>query len=105
MKNIFKILIITFVIGALSSCNSKDSRNYEYMPNMYKSIPYDTYGEYDNFTDGNSALIPPEGTIARGYSLFEFENNTLGYELAKEELKSPLNSYTEIDLKTGKRVI
>ena len=45
MKNVFKILIITLVIGSLSSCNSKDSRNYEYMPNMYRSIPYDTYGE------------------------------------------------------------
>jgi mono/diheme cytochrome c family protein len=104
MKNIFKILIITLVIGFLSSCNSKDSRNYEYMPNMYRSVPYDTYGEYDNFVDGNSALIPPDGTIARGYSLFEFENNTAGYDLAKNELKSPLTSSTEVDLKTGKEL-
>ena len=91
-------------MGSLSSCNSKDSRNYEYMPNMYRSIPYDTYGEYDNFVDGNSALIPPDGTIARGYSLFEFENNTAGYDLAKKELKSPFTSSKEVDLKTGKEL-
>ena len=75
-----------------------------YMPNMYRSIPYDTYGEYDNFVDGNSALVPPEGTIARGYSLFEFENNTAGYELAKKQLKSPFTSSDEVDLKTGKEL-
>ena len=53
------------------------------MPNMYKSVGYETYGEYDNFADGTVCIVPAEGTIARGYSLFEYENNTDGYELAK----------------------
>ena len=102
MQNIFKILIIILVLVTLSSCNSKDSPNYEYMPNMYSSIPYDAYGEYDVFEKGHSALIPPVGTIARGYSLFEYENTTAGYELAKTSLKTPLSS-SDIDLKKGKK--
>ena len=103
MQNIFKILIITLVVATLSSCNSKDSPNYEYMPNMYSSIPYDAYGEYDVFEKGHSALIPPAGTIARGYSLFDYENTTSGYELAKNNLKSPFSS-SDIDLKKGKEL-
>jgi mono/diheme cytochrome c family protein len=104
MQNIFKILIITSVVATISSCSSKGSPNYEYMPNMYRSIPYDAYGEYDVFEKGHSALIPPIGTIARGHSLFEYENNTEGYELAKKELKSPLTNSSEIDQKMGKEL-
>ncbi|CAI8341491.1 MAG: cytochrome c [Flavobacteriaceae bacterium] len=103
MRNIFKILILTSVIGILNSCNSKGTPNYEYMPNMYRSIPYDTYGEYDIFEKGNSALIPPVGTIARGHSLFEYENNTAGYDLAKSNLKNPF-SILEVDMKKGKEL-
>jgi len=36
--------------------------------------------------------------------LFEFENNTAGYDLAKKELKSPFTSSIEVDLKTGKEL-
>ena len=103
MQNIFKILIITLAVVILSSCSSKDSPNYEYMPNMYRSIPYDAYGEYDVFEKGHSALIPPVGTIARGYFLFEYENTTAGYELAKNNLQSPFSS-PDIDLKKGKEL-
>ena len=74
MKNISKILIITLVIGSLISCNSKDSRNYEYMPNMYKSLSYESYTENNLFEDNLSARIPVEGTIPRGYSLYEYED-------------------------------
>jgi hypothetical protein len=101
----FNIKILFLITVLIQSCwSDKGAPNYEYMPNMYRSIPYDTYGEYDNFVDGNSALLPPNGTIARGYSLFEFENNTAGYELAKKELKSPFTSSKEVDLKTGKEL-
>ena len=55
MKNIFKILIIVLSFGVIMSCNSKGTPNYDYMPNMYKSVPYDTYGEYEVFENGNSA--------------------------------------------------
>jgi mono/diheme cytochrome c family protein len=103
MKNIFKILIIVLSFGVIMSCNSKGTPNYDYMPNMYKSVPYDTYGEYEVFENGNSALIPPDGTIARGHSLFEYSNTNDGYELAKNGLTSPLDS-DEVDMKRGKEL-
>jgi mono/diheme cytochrome c family protein len=103
MKNIFKILIIILSLGVIMSCNSKGTPNYDYMPNMYKSVPYDTYGEYEIFEKGNSALTPPEGTIARGHSLFEYSNTNDGYESAKKDLVSPLD-LTEVDMKKGKEL-
>ncbi|MDG2415187.1 MAG: cytochrome c, partial [Flavobacteriaceae bacterium] len=29
----------------LASCSDKNSRNYQYMPNMYESVGYETYQE------------------------------------------------------------
>ena len=102
MTIIKNILSLVLVLGFLFSC-SKGTPNYEYMPNMYKPIGYEAYGDYDVFSGGQSALLPVEGTIARGYSLFEYENNTSGYDLAKKELKNPLVDL-EIDYKKGKEL-
>ena len=85
------------MISLFSSCK-KDSRpNYQFMPNMYEPVGYETYGEYEVFPDEQSAMLPAEGTIARGYSLFDYENTNEDYERAKLELKSPLDS-TQINL-------
>ena len=44
-----------------------------------------------------------EGTIARGQSIYEYENTNDGYDLAKENLSTPL-SLTDIDSKRGKEL-
>ena len=33
--------------------------------------------------------LPVEGTIPRGYSLYEYEDTNEGYDLAKKELTNP----------------
>jgi hypothetical protein len=38
---------------------------------------------------GKEAQEPPIGTIKRGFEIYEYENTTAGYELAKANLKSP----------------
>ena len=52
------------------------------MPNMYEPVGYETYGEYDVFPDEQSAQLPAEGTIARGYSLFDYGNSNEGYMMS-----------------------
>ncbi|CAM4246921.1 c-type cytochrome [Gillisia limnaea] len=102
MKSLFQRSIVLFLIAATAtSCFDKSSPNYQYFPDMYESVPYDTYGEYDVFVDEQEAKLPVEGTIPRGWRPYEYENTNEGYALAKAELKNPL-PYTEENLTTGK---
>ena len=91
------------MISSVYSCK-KDSRpNYQFMPNMYEPVGYETYGSYEVFPGEQSAMIPVEGTIARGYSLFDYENSNEEYERAKVELLSPLDS-SQVELARGKEL-
>ncbi|WJJ96783.1 c-type cytochrome [Algibacter luteus] len=101
MKSLFKILAIAVVIVSVS-CNKSTAPNYQFMPNMYESVGYETYGEAA-FPNGVEAQLPAEGSIPRGYVPFDIENTTDGYNLAKETLKSPLDS-TVVDLERGKEL-
>ena len=101
MKSLIKILVIAVVLVAVS-CKKDTAPNYQFMPNMYESVGYKTYGEAA-FQNGIEAQIPAQGTIPRGYVPFDIENSTAGYELAKATLLSPLDS-TKVELNRGKEV-
>ncbi|NQX86089.1 MAG: cytochrome c [Flavobacteriaceae bacterium] len=103
MKGLIKIVVVTVLIGSVYSCNDKSKPNYQYFPNMYKSVGYETYGEYEVFPGEQEALIPPSGTLPRGYSLYEYPNTNEGYDMAKQDSKNPLDS-TQIDLVRGKEL-
>ncbi|WP_386128106.1 c-type cytochrome [Winogradskyella litorisediminis] len=85
---------------SIVSCNKKTRRNYQYMPNMYESVGYEAYQESDAFANGVEAQLPVEGTLPRGYSLYEIEDTNEGYEEAKATLKNPLDS-TQVDYEKG----
>ncbi|MDB4402504.1 cytochrome c [Algibacter sp.] len=101
MKSLIKILVIAVVLVAVS-CKKDTAPNYQFMPNMYESVGYKTYGEAA-FENGIEAQIPAQGTIPRGYVPFDIENSTAGYELAKATLLSPLDS-TKVELNRGKEL-
>lgn len=92
MKSIYKITLLAGFALLVSSCHDKLAPNYQYFPNMYESVGYETYSESDAFKNGIEAQLPAEGTVNRGFEPFEYENSTEGYELAKANLKSPLDS-------------
>lgn len=85
----------------MTSCRKDTAPNYQFMPNMYAPISYETYGESTAFANGVEAQLSAEGTISRGHSLFEYENSIEGYALAKENLKSSLDS-TQVNLDNAK---
>merc|ERR1712137_1040831 len=89
---LIKITIVALIAVSFTSCNKKTRPNYEYMPNMYESVAYETYQESDAFANGKEGQLPVEGTISRGYMPFDYAGDTDGYNLAKAELKSPLDS-------------
>ena len=101
MKILIKITGILVVIMSMASCRKDSAPNYQYMPNMYAPVGYETYGESKAFANGVEAQLPVQGTISRGHSLFEFKNSNEGYLLAKETLKSPLDSI-QINLENAK---
>ena len=100
MKSLIKILVIAVIFVAVS-CKKDSAPNYQYMPNMYEPLAYEPYSEAEIFNGGLEAQLPAEGSVARGFIPFDIENSTEGYALAKETLKSPLDS-TQVDLDKGK---
>ncbi|MCF7567473.1 cytochrome c [Sabulilitoribacter arenilitoris] len=101
MKGLIKILVLAVVLIAVS-CKKDTAPNYQFMPNMYQSEGYETYGEAA-FPNGIEAQLPAQGSVARGYIPFDIENTTEGYELAKATLMSPLDS-TQVNLERGKKL-
>jgi mono/diheme cytochrome c family protein len=104
MKSLLYRSIVLFLVAiTATSCSDKDERNYQYFPDMYEPVSYETYGEYDVFVDEQEAKLPVEGTIPRGWRPYEYENTNEGYALAKAELENPL-PYTQDNLAEGKQL-
>jgi mono/diheme cytochrome c family protein len=103
MKSVSKIFILVLIGSTLWSCQDNSRPNYQFFPNMYEPVGYEAYGEYEVFPNSQEALLPVEGTIARGYSLYDYDNTNEGYEAALKSLKSPLE-VSEIDTKRGKEL-
>ena len=104
MRNILKITIALAFGFVLTSCWSDKSKpNYQYMPDMYHAVGYETYTENPNYANGMTTQKPVEGTIARGQVPYEYEHTDEGYELAKMELKNPLEM-NEANLENGKKM-
>ncbi len=106
IKTFGKVSVVLALTLAVSSCFNKNNPNYQYMPNMYESVGYETYEAVDNglFPQGTEALLPAENTISRGYMPYEFENTIEGKELARLQ-PSPLDSLQkEENLAVGKEL-
>ncbi|OUS01312.1 cytochrome C [Flavobacteriales bacterium 33_180_T64] len=111
MKSLFKTIVVLMVFASVVACKKDTRPNYQFMPNMYESVGYETYQEVSIVVDGKEILsndmeaqLPAEGSIPRGDHMpFEIENTTEGYELAKTTLVSPLDSM-KIDTPKGKEL-
>lgn len=101
MKNTIKILTLVMIVALTFSCKEERKPNYQYMPNMYESVGYETYGEYPVFENEQEAKLPVEGTVPRGWMPYELEFSNQGYQTAKDSLKNPI-AYTEENIEKGK---
>ncbi len=103
MKGLVKILVLVIMVSSVVACKKDTRPNYQFFPNMYESPSYETYGEYEIFPDEQSAMVPVEGTIARGFSLFEYGSSNDEYLRAKAELMNPIDS-AMVDFDRGKEL-
>jgi mono/diheme cytochrome c family protein len=103
MKTVRKIICLLTVAIFIASCHNKKQPNYQYMPNMYESAGYETYSESNAFKNGKEGQLPVDGTISRGFVPYDYPNTTEGYDLAKANSKSPLDSL-DINSDKGKEL-
>ncbi|MEL6303406.1 MAG: cytochrome c [Bacteroidota bacterium] len=106
IKSFGKVLLGLSLVGLMTSCFNKNNPNYQYMPNMYESVGYETYEQVDNglFPQGTEAMLPVDNTISRGYMPYEFANTLEDKELARLQ-PSPLDSLqSEANLAKGKEL-
>ena len=104
MKGFIKIVMILAIIGLVSACADSNSPNYQYMPNMYEPVGYETYQQVDFLPGGTEAMTPPENTIHRGWLPYEFPNDLEGKEMARMQ-PSPLDTLQmEANLAKGKEL-
>jgi mono/diheme cytochrome c family protein len=109
MKSLFKISLGACSVILLVGCQNTSKPNYQFMPNMYESVGYETYAESEAFNgvnqlQGQTAQLPAEGSVKRGFEPYEYENSTEGLALAKANLKSPLTEISEADAAKGKEL-
>lgn len=101
MKNINKFVVLLGLTALVTSCRDNETPNYQYMPNMYESIGYETNGESEAFANGKVGQDTPNGAVKRGYVPYEYPNTMEGYNAAKATLKSPLDPAT-VDMEKAK---
>lgn len=89
-NNIFAVAVLALVVF-MTSCQDTNQPNYQYMPNMYEPVPYETYEQVEFLPDNQEALVPPSKTISRGGTMYDLENTPEGRELSMA-LESPLDS-------------
>jgi hypothetical protein len=108
MKSLLKIAFVFGIVISFSSCKDDLKPNYQYMPNMYESVAYETYSESDAFNSptglkGKEGQINPTGSIKRGFVPYDIPNTTEGYNFSKTIVNSPLDS-TAVDMDKAKEL-
>lgn len=89
MKALYKIAFAVTASLAFASCHDTSAPNYQYMPNMYESVGYETYSESPVFKGGKEGQLPAQGSIPRGFVPYELPNTEDGYNASKANV-SPL---------------
>ena len=103
MKKVYTLAVLMGLASLLFSCKNDLKPNYEFFPNMYQSVGYETYAESDAFKNGQEGQLPAKGSIKRGFVPYEYPNTTAGYDAAKLNSKSPLDSLSN-DLEKTKEL-
>jgi mono/diheme cytochrome c family protein len=103
MKSVYKITLLVGITILVSSCHNNAEPNYQYMPNMYEPVSYSTYSQSDAFKDGKEGQLPVDGTINRGFEVYEYPDTPEALIAVKAaNLQSPLGALSEKDMEKAK---
>ena len=93
-----KVILITAVVSAglllleLLLAPAPESRNWEFFPDMARSMAYRSQSSNPHFPDQKTQRKPVAGTIARGYMPFAYGASAEEARRAGQELQNPLGS-------------
>ena len=97
------LLALLILVLGIQSCSDNSRPNYQYFPNMYEPVGYETYADSDAFANGIEAQIPVDGSIARGWEPYDYPDTNEGYEAAKANLNSTIG-ITDANQANGKEL-
>jgi len=89
IPNMTLVFIIFLSLIQFSCETDRNSRGYEYFPNMVYSKAYETYAANPVFPDGKTAQPPVKGTIPTNMVPYQYPNTPEGMRLAGLELVNP----------------
>jgi mono/diheme cytochrome c family protein len=86
--------LLGVIVAGLLSLNwllraDPNQRNFEVLPDMAHSVPYDAFSANPNFTDGMTLRAPVPGTVIRGFMPLHFDATPEDAQRAGRELTSP----------------
>ena len=84
------IALLVAAVLNLTVYNDPARPNFEFIPEMARSVPYDAYSENPNFADGKTLQAPVRGTIARGYMPIHYRATPEDAARAGAELVNPI---------------
>ncbi|MBI3664412.1 MAG: cytochrome c [Acidobacteria bacterium] len=67
-------------------------RNREFIPEMVRSVPYDSFAPNPSTPDGKTLQVPVPGTIPRGYLPIHYQPTPEDAKRAGEELTNPYSA-------------
>ncbi len=92
-----KLLGILLGLGLVAGCTRTETPVLQYMPHMANTTILKAERGYDGNGNGTSAMVPPEGTVPRGFTPYRFETP----EEADHALRNPLQM-TKHNFERGK---
>lgn len=88
---IIVLIAVSWIIGG-----NTEEPNYEFLPGMLYSIPYDTFAVNEHFPDGKTLQVPIPGTIARGHMPLHYAATPEDAALAGDELQNPFTAEADL---------
>lgn len=89
LKKLTATLSVFAAALALAGCApDPERRELEFMPDMYRNPALKAREQYDFLRAGQAMLVPPEGTIPRGFNPYPFD--VIEGEKAGQALRNPL---------------
>lgn len=92
------LIVVSWMIGG-----NTEEPNYEFLPGMLYSIPYDAFAANEHFPDGKTMQTPIAGTIAQGQMPLHYAATPEDAVRAGEELQNAFTPGPDV-LQRGAKV-
>ena len=84
------IAMMGLAVLAVACNGSSGQTNYEFIPEMVDSVPYDSFAPNSVTRDGKTLMTPPKGTIPRGFQPTDYGKGPEEAARAGRELTNPM---------------